>query len=448
MKQATQDSSLHSRKSTKRKQQPGYRHKPQRSILRSKDGVYEVAIPNGPMPLEDAVEDLRLQVNTLTLTCNTLMRRLTELEGGKPRTSKVENAVQKEPRHIDHTVVPMRPSGRKATASENLAASGVSTPGNEAEQLPPPVATIDLATGEATVDPLPTPTSSNVVQLDKSRPAANDPSSDEVVQTTPETDVVEGEVDDLADFIFNQYLWNEDEAVGVLQREFMRRDKHSRKRHGLSYDEVRMKRWIRKANAVGYLNQKGARPYAKYISVHSCERTPSSFSELDRFITGTNWSAVKLANRMEANDRYDQSRYAYQAMRTDCVKAGWKKRQERREFQRKLDLLAVVCPMRAADHFAMFNERAERAMPSPRKFVTSASQWEYHKMLWRDRWDRVRTFFGMEQRTWHHADQFRDNVTPQGKEDRDPVYVVPDVADYETPIKELVKNRAINGVGH
>lgn len=356
------------------------KHKPIRAILRSAYGTYEVFTPPASMcHPEDALEDLYLQTNALALSMSALLRRITGLEAllGKHGIPIDQDTLDTAAKPMEEGVTPMstlpvRPKGQKV---------GAAVPGNEAEVLDPEP------------QPLP-PAPENVVSISANKRASNDPRGadpprtrdafhGQVVQTTVDKDFD----DKLGHMVGHKFGWSKLEALGILGKEYNRRDQQCKKNHGVGYKKLRLRRLLHKRNAVGFRHLGHL-----WIPASECV---SGFTE---FARRTESESFKVKVSMLAHDTTG-AQYAIQACIVGLIKNGQPITRQRR-VTRKKDAFrsgqGAVGQAWYARQRANFSTMSAHSHP-PRSVWNWGAKWSATKMVWRDRLDHLNRVIGFTQ---------------------------------------------------
>lgn len=338
---------------------------PQRSILRDGD-EYTVHVPDSSLcHPRDALEDLYLVNNAQALTILSLRERVRMLESAMGLTKYVAPALPSKATLdtaasiADIVAIPTRVTKEAAERAKQVIP--VSQSGNEAEVL-------DLAPG---VQLLPAPPA-NVVSIDTAKlPAANDPvqpplgvrdesGQDEVVKeaTAPSKDS--------SGFKLNG--WSADEAQQILDKEFKRRNKQCYQIHGMSYDDIRIKRALYQANAVGFRR-------LGHLWIPESE-VNSGFSAWSKRVSSVSY-------RVKAGMLYHDTTadgYAVAMCHAELMKSVQPKRRERAEYHRKMEMRSGKGRAgRAEDIRVAHNWKAMTASESE---VRPRSKWDRTKEWW------------------------------------------------------------------
>jgi hypothetical protein len=299
----------------------------------------------------------------------------------------------------------MRRKDKRVGASAATVVSG-----NEAEELPLYGPAEQPAPTAAAEESKP---SASVVQLPEK--AAND----DVVERPP---VVEEQTTEAsasatltAEELAGQYGWTLYEAIEILGTEHSIRNDHCKRKHnGVSYDEMRMKRFYAKEGVVGnrYYKSEHSKFAQFWNKTADIPRVPECMN-------------VKLLMRR------GDSKYAYMRGMAETPKA-YRKREQRRRLHLKVAIkerqgsAAFQRELRFAEVNALAHEPiVPRNWAAKRRAMATR---------WSDRWDTVRGWFGRPP---------RDRLSDTQKE-----LIAETQPDRESSQAELVRRYQRQGISH
>ena len=180
------------------------------------------------------------------------------------------------------------------------------------------------------------------------------------------------------------YNWDFMEVATILGREYYRRNEHARKRHGMSYDEIRMKRWYAQ-EGVGQYHPSAASGLAKWAAeVEVLHYSPDYRSRVRRLML-----------------KYDRLAQPYAMTMEKLIRKGLPIAKARMEAARKDELKArsAAVAFAGAVRFAEFNTFAKGIAPKVSR--TSAAQLSLMKTWWDSVRNRVRGVFGKAPRMYN-----------------------------------------------